>query len=87
MHRTTLALSYDDIDRARIVERSVAVEAGDIAGDRSRATVERDGDTVTIEIEATDLVALRAGQNTWLSLVQVAEAVDSQAVGRSPSSS
>ncbi|MFB6071018.1 MAG: KEOPS complex subunit Pcc1 [Halanaeroarchaeum sp.] len=73
MHRTTLSFSYDSTDRARTVERSVAVEAGDIAGDRSRASVDRRADTVTIDIEATDLVALRAGQNTWLSLVEVAE--------------
>lgn len=75
MHRTTLSFSYDSVRRASIVEQSVGVEVGDIAGDRTRARIDRDGGTLTIDVEADDLVALRAGQNTWLSLVEVAERV------------
>jgi len=75
VHRTTLSFSYDSVARARLVERSVAVEVGEIAGHRTEATIDREGETVTVEVVADDLVALRAGQNTWLSLVEVAERV------------
>ncbi|WP_232700878.1 KEOPS complex subunit Pcc1 [Halobacterium wangiae] len=73
MHSTELVFDYDSTAFARTVERSVAVEAGDIEGDRSDATVVRDGETVTVTVDATDLTALRAGNNTWLTLVEVAE--------------
>jgi KEOPS complex subunit Pcc1 len=72
-HSSVLVFTYDSVAVARTVERSVAVEAGDIEGDRSRASVERDSDTVTVTVDAADLTALRAGQNTWLTLVEVAE--------------
>lgn len=73
MHDTTLVLSYSSVDAARILERSLKQEAGDITGDRTTAIVSRDGDTVQVTIEAEDLVALRAGHNTWLGLASVAE--------------
>ncbi|MFB6172961.1 MAG: KEOPS complex subunit Pcc1 [Haloarculaceae archaeon] len=75
MHGTTLSFAYRTSTVARLVERSVRPEVGEIEGDRTSATVSREGDTVTVEIEAADLVALRAGLNTWLSLVSVAERV------------
>ncbi|MFC3478339.1 KEOPS complex subunit Pcc1 [Halobacterium litoreum] len=75
MHSTELVFAYGSTATARVVERSVAVEAGDIEGDRSEAAVSRTGDTVTVTVEAQDLTALRAGQNTWLTLVEVAERV------------
>jgi KEOPS complex subunit Pcc1 len=68
-----LEFAYATPEQARIVERSVRQEAGAIDGDRTRATVERNGATVDVAIEAADFVALRAGLNTWLSLVDVAE--------------
>ncbi|MFB6271108.1 MAG: KEOPS complex subunit Pcc1 [Halobacterium sp.] len=74
-HSTDLVFEYGSPAVARVVQRSVAVEAGDIEGDRSTASVSRDGDTVTVRVEAADLTALRAGQNTWLTLVEVAERV------------
>ena len=73
VHETTLTFSYADSDRARTVERSVRQEMDEIQGDRSAAAVSRDGETVTVTVEAADLIALRAGLNTWLSLVDVAE--------------
>ena len=73
MHSTELVFDYESASFARTVERSVAVEAGDIEGDRSEATVARDDETVTVTVDATDLTALRAGNNTWLTLVEVAE--------------
>jgi len=73
VHDCTLSFSYADAERARVVAASVAREAGDIEGDRTGATVERDGGTVTVSVTAEDLVALRAGTNTWCSLVEAAE--------------
>jgi KEOPS complex subunit Pcc1 len=72
-HEAVLTFEYPDGQRARSVERSVRVEAGDIEGDRTEATVDRDGATLTVTIAAADLTALRAGLNTWSSLVGVAE--------------
>jgi KEOPS complex subunit Pcc1 len=73
VHETTLAFDYGSPERARIVERSVRQEVGEIAGDRSATSVSRSDETVTVTVEASDLVALRAGLNTWLSLVDAAE--------------
>jgi KEOPS complex subunit Pcc1 len=53
----------------------------EIDGDRSRASVERVGPTVTLSVTAADLVALRAGLNTWQGLVGVAEATAAAAAG------
>lgn len=73
-HESTLVFEYDSPHRAATVERSVEREVGEIDGGRSSARVTRDGAVVTVRIDARDLVALRAGQNTWTTLVGVAEA-------------
>lgn len=73
MHETTLSFSYDSTAIASIVRRSLRQEAGTISGDRTDATVSGADRTVTITIQSEDLVALRAGQNTWLGLADVAE--------------
>jgi KEOPS complex subunit Pcc1 len=78
-HSTELVFRYASPAVASVVASSVAVEAGDIEGDRSEAAVDRDGDTVTVTVDAADLTALRAGQNTWLTLVEVAERVAASA--------
>ncbi|WP_343195804.1 KEOPS complex subunit Pcc1, partial [Halovivax sp.] len=65
---------YDDDRRAWLIATSVGQEVGEIADDRSATTVDRDGRTVRVRIDAADLVALRAAVNTWCSLVEVAEA-------------
>ncbi|WP_137283716.1 KEOPS complex subunit Pcc1 [Halorussus salinisoli] len=72
-HDATLRFDYESPARARAIARAVAQEVGEIDGDRSAATVERDGDSVLVRVVADDLVALRAGCNTWGSLVEVAE--------------
>ncbi|PSP84875.1 hypothetical protein BRC83_04445 [Halobacteriales archaeon QS_1_68_17] len=72
-HEALLEFGYDRPRRARVVERSVRQEVGEIAGDRTRAGVDRENCTVAVRIEARDLVALRAGVNTWTTLVEVAE--------------
>ncbi|UPM43993.1 KEOPS complex subunit Pcc1 [Halocatena salina] len=68
-----LAFEYTDVERAALIERSVRQEVGEIDGGRSRTTIERDNATVELFIEADDLVALRAGLNTWCTLLDVAE--------------
>lgn len=78
-HDSTFVFDYDSERLARTVARSVAREVGEIASDRSRATVLRDGRTVTVRVDARDLTALRAAGNTWLSLLGVAE--DAAALG------
>jgi KEOPS complex subunit Pcc1 len=72
-HDTLLVFEYDSAQQARRVARAVGPEVGDIDDDRSEATLARDGDTLEIAITASDVVALRASLNTWLSLVSVAE--------------
>ena len=72
-HDATLSFAYESPARARAIARSVSQEVGEIDGDRSAATVERDDETVVVRVVADDLVALRAGCNTWGSLVEVAE--------------
>ncbi len=73
MHSASYEFTYDSLEAARVVEQSVRVEAGDVTGDRTTASVDRDGATLTVTVDATDLTALRAGTNTWLTLVEVAE--------------
>lgn len=41
--------------------------------DRSSVDVAHDGDTLALEVEASDPSAMRAALNTWLRLVSVAE--------------
>jgi KEOPS complex subunit Pcc1 len=72
-HDAVLTFEYATGQRARRVERALRPEVGDIADDRSRVSLSRDGTTVEITVEASDLIALRAGLNTWLSLTTVAE--------------
>lgn len=74
-HETVFSLSYADATTASRVAASVRPELDDIEGDRTRASLARDGATLTLRVEATDLVALRAGVNTWLTLVGVADDV------------
>ncbi len=76
VHSTTLQFAYPTAETARRVERSIRVEVGEIDDDRSTVTLTRNDLTLTIAIEAADLVALRAGINSWLRYVSVAERVD-----------
>jgi KEOPS complex subunit Pcc1 len=74
-HEASLSFEYDSAAQARRVERAIAPELGDIEDDRSGVAARRDGACLELTVEATDLVALRAAANTWLSLVTVAERV------------
>jgi KEOPS complex subunit Pcc1 len=82
VHDALLEFDYDDAARARVVERSVRREVEPLADDRSRVVLERDGATLELRVEATDLVGLRAALNTWQGLVGAAESVADAAAGR-----
>jgi KEOPS complex subunit Pcc1 len=72
-HAADLTFRYDDGEAAALVADAVRQEVDEIEGDRTMATVHRADAAVRIEIAADDLVALRAGLNTWGTLVEVAE--------------
>jgi len=72
-HEASLSFVYASEDRARRVERALDPEVGDIDDDRSRTRLSREGGRLELGVEAADAVALRAGLNTWLTLVNVAE--------------
>ena len=72
-HDATLEFDYETPSRARIVAESVAREVGEIDDDRSRTSIDRDGSIVRIDIDAADVIALRAALNTWFTLIDVAE--------------
>ena len=75
VHDLVVRFPYPDEERARTVADALAPEVDAIDDDRSRADLERDGSTVTLRVRARDLVALRAGFNSWTRLVDVAETV------------
>lgn len=74
-HDSFLTFEYDDRSRARLVERSIRSEIGEIDDERSWTVLSREAETLSVHIEAEDLVALRAATNTWLTLLDVAETV------------
>jgi KEOPS complex subunit Pcc1 len=71
-HEAVFSATYD-ADCAERVERSIRPEVGEIDGDRTAVAVSRDGATLEVTVSAADPVALRAGLNTWLHLIEVAE--------------
>jgi KEOPS complex subunit Pcc1 len=72
-HETVLTVEYTSIEHARRVARAIDPEIGDIDDDRSQVSLSQDGDTIDVRVVASDIVALRASLNTWLSLIGVAE--------------
>ena len=72
-HRTELLFTYNSTERATQIERALRPELGEIDDDRSETQLERTAATLELTVVASDLVALRAGVNTWCSLVSVAE--------------
>jgi len=74
-HATQLRFEYPTATAAQRVKRSIAVEVGELDEDRSAVSVDREGTGLTVEITATDRVALRAGINSWCRYVATAETV------------
>ena len=84
-HTAELRFSYETSEEATLVADAVSREVGEIEGDRSRADLAREARTVTVTIDADDLVALRAGLNTWGTLLEVAERAIDAAGASDPS--
>jgi KEOPS complex subunit Pcc1 len=72
-HEAVLDYSYDDRGAAELVAASLRQDVDRIDDSRSTAAVDREGATVRVTVRATDLTALRAGCNTWGTLVDVAD--------------
>ncbi|CCC39278.1 KEOPS complex subunit Pcc1 [Haloquadratum walsbyi] len=72
-HTLELTWDYTSVQHAQVVRLAVEQEVGEIDDARSCAQVENNGTTVTVNIAAADLIALRAGANTWTRFVAVAE--------------
>ncbi|PSQ33709.1 rpo operon protein [Halobacteriales archaeon QS_9_70_65] len=72
-HDADLTFRYDSGDAAALVADAVRQEADEIEGDRTTATVRREGREVSVDIDADDLVALRAGLKAWETFAEVAE--------------
>ncbi|MFT4904017.1 MAG: KEOPS complex subunit Pcc1 [Natronomonas sp.] len=73
MHTAELLFSYDSPEAAALVATAVSQEVDEIEGNRTTADVTHIDSEVRIDVDADDLVALRAGLNTWSTLVEVAE--------------
>jgi KEOPS complex subunit Pcc1 len=78
VHEAVFEFPYANDRTAAVVVESVRPEVGDIDGNRTTAVVERRDGTVVLTVRATDLTALRAGINTWESLIGVAERIVDQ---------
>jgi KEOPS complex subunit Pcc1 len=73
VHSADLRFQYQSPEAAALVADAVAGELGKIGGDRATATLTAEDATIQVEIDAADLVSLRAGVNTWEGLLAVAE--------------
>jgi KEOPS complex subunit Pcc1 len=74
-HEATFICEYDSQAAAQLVSESIARELDEIDDGRARASVTRNRSRLTLTVVAADLVALRAGLNSWTSLIEVAETV------------
>ena len=83
-HTAALRFRYPSAADATLVARTISVEAGQLDADRSTVDVDRTGATVGVEVAAADPVALRAGLNSWLRYVSVAEQVAGCEAERGP---
>lgn len=72
-HETRLVCAYGSSTGARRLQRALEPEVADLTDDRTRTELSRSERRLEVTVEATDLVALRAALNTWLSLLEVAE--------------
>ncbi|MFQ3294529.1 MAG: KEOPS complex subunit Pcc1 [Halobacteriales archaeon] len=73
VHEAVFEYQYVGKQTARIVADSIRPEVGEIEGDRTRAALRQEGTNLIVTVRAKDRTALRAGINTWGSLVAVAE--------------
>jgi len=73
VHTAEIRFQYDAPNTADLVAEAVGQELGEIDADRSTASISREESQLSVEIDADDLVALRAALNTWGTLLEVAE--------------
>jgi len=81
VHTAELRFEYGSPRAAALVADAVAPELGELDDDRATATLDAAGPAVRVRVDAADLVALRAGLNTWTSLLEVAEEAVELGVG------
>ena len=74
-HSAGLCFRYPTVEDAQRVARSIRIEVDGLDDDRSTVAVDRKATELTVEVTASDLVALRAAINSWLRYVSVAEQV------------
>ncbi|MFB6253764.1 MAG: KEOPS complex subunit Pcc1 [Halobacteriaceae archaeon] len=74
-HEAIFEFEYDDQQHASIIANSIRLEANDIEDSRATTTVHQDGCNLRVIINAQSVTTLRAGCNTWCSLIDVAESV------------
>ena len=74
-HTATFTRSYHQSATTSVITQRLRQEVGEIADARGQASIEQTETQLIISVEAADLTALRAGINTWLRLVTVAESV------------
>jgi KEOPS complex subunit Pcc1 len=84
VHTAALCFEYPTGEAARLIERAIRVEVDELDDDRSTVSVSRTDQTVGVDVGADDLVALRAGINSWLRYVSVAERVAGYESTRTP---
>ncbi|VVB85382.1 KEOPS complex subunit Pcc1 [uncultured archaeon] len=61
---------FDFGDNSRIIYESLLPELGE-EYQRTRSTLRLEQDTLILNVEATDLVSMRAALNGWLRLVRI----------------
>ena len=71
--KCSMEFAFPDDKRAEAAAKAVSHE-GDV-GNRSTVKITRKGSTLTLEIDAKDVVALRATANAFLRALQVFEGI------------
>lgn len=72
-HEAVFEYQYAGKQPARTIANSIRPEVGEIEGERTCVALRQEGTNLILTVRAKDLTALRAGINTWGSLVAVAE--------------
>lgn len=74
VHHIRIEREVDD-EMTDILHRSLLPEARSLRDARSNTDISVADGRLVLDIEAADLVALRAATNTWLGLLETAESV------------
>jgi len=74
--RCSMEFAFPDEKRAEAAAKAVSHEGG--VGNRSTVRTTRKGSALVLEIDAQDVVALRATANAYLRALQVFEGVEAK---------